>query len=116
VGLPSTYFEDAWAPALGLEYDLATMFAKELGAKYFILVDNPATIDQILRKGKRTRGGGARAAPIPAGRVGTVVPSARSTRSSAARRLRRRSWTSHRQRIGAIEETVGDYLLTDPAR
>src|SRR5437763_4059134 len=40
---PSTYFEDAQGLPSGLEYDLATMFAKELGAKAtFVLVENPA--------------------------------------------------------------------------
>src|SRR6185503_15176521 len=48
---PSTYFEDAQGLPSGLEYDLATMFAKELGAKAtFVLVENPARIDDILRK------------------------------------------------------------------
>src|SRR5215475_5361106 len=50
---PSTYFEDEQGLPSGLEYDLVTLFAKQLDAKArFVLVDNPADIDKILRKGK----------------------------------------------------------------
>ena len=50
---PSTYFEDAQGLASGLEYDLATLFAKELKARAtFIVIDNPARIDRVLRDGQ----------------------------------------------------------------
>jgi len=46
---PDTYFEDAQGLASGFEYDLATLFARELGARpTFVVVDNPARIDRLL--------------------------------------------------------------------
>jgi len=50
---PSTYFEDANGLPSGLEYDLATLFAKELKARpSFVVIDNPAKIDRVLRDGQ----------------------------------------------------------------
>lgn len=50
---PTTYFEDAQGQPSGLEYDLATMFARELGAKpVFLAIENPARIESLLRAGQ----------------------------------------------------------------
>src|SRR5688572_32289548 len=50
---PSTYFEDAQGLPSGLEYDLGVMFARELRARpNFVVIDNPARIDQMLRAGQ----------------------------------------------------------------
>src|SRR5258708_32906556 len=50
---PATYFEDAQGLPSGLEYDLATLFAKELRARpTFILTDNPPQLDRMLRQGQ----------------------------------------------------------------
>src|SRR5256885_16064243 len=50
---PATYFEDAQGLASGLEYDLANLFAKELKVRAsFLVVDNPARIDKLLREGQ----------------------------------------------------------------
>ena len=50
---PNTYFEDSQGLASGFEYDLVTMFAREVGARpHFLIVDNPAKIEQALRKGE----------------------------------------------------------------
>jgi len=50
---PSTYFEDAQGLPSGLEYDLATLFAKELNVQpRFVLIANPARIDKFLRDGQ----------------------------------------------------------------
>src|SRR4026208_1814722 len=50
---PATYFEDAHGLASGFEYDLVTLFARELGAKpTFVLPDSPANIDRALRAGQ----------------------------------------------------------------
>ena len=50
---PSAYFEDAQGQPSGFEYDLATLFARELDAKpAFVVIDNPARIDQFLRAGQ----------------------------------------------------------------
>jgi membrane-bound lytic murein transglycosylase F len=117
---PSTYFEDAQGLPSGLEYDLATMFAKELGAKaHFILVDNPATIDQILRKGKAHLAAAALARhfDFPGGLA--WGPSYLSTQHEVVCREETKAKKLDEltgKRIGVIEETVGDYLLAEPSK
>src|SRR5258706_6483810 len=50
---PATYFEDAQGLASGFEYDLVTLFARELDAKpSFVLTGDPANIDRALRAGQ----------------------------------------------------------------
>src|SRR5688572_4572468 len=50
---PATYFEDAHGHPSGLEYDLVTLFAKELRVTpHFVVVDDPATIQEQLRAGR----------------------------------------------------------------
>src|SRR5688500_19297769 len=50
---PLTYFEDAQGLPTGFEYDLVTLFAKEIGARpAFVLVDDPNAIDRLLRNGQ----------------------------------------------------------------
>ncbi|MFZ3323408.1 MAG: membrane-bound lytic murein transglycosylase MltF [Usitatibacter sp.] len=117
---PSTYFEDAQGLPSGLEYDLVTMFAKELGAKaHFILVDNPATIDQILRKGKAHLAAAALARhfDFPGGLA--WGPSYLSTQHEVVCREETKAKKLDDltgKRIGVIEETVGDYLLSEPSK
>src|SRR4051812_22290450 len=49
---PATYFEDAQGHPSGFEYDLVVMFARELGVTpSFLVTDNPANIDGLLRRG-----------------------------------------------------------------
>jgi membrane-bound lytic murein transglycosylase F len=115
---PSTYFEDAQGEPSGLEYDLVTLFAKDLGVKArFVLVDNPAAIDGILRKGKAHLAAAALARhfDFPGGLA--WGPSYFSTQhevvchdETKAKKLEDLSG----KRIGVIEETVADYLLTEP--
>jgi membrane-bound lytic murein transglycosylase F len=48
---PSTYYEDAEGHASGFEYDLATLFAKDLGVKVrFVLADDASRIEPAIRK------------------------------------------------------------------
>src|SRR3954467_5178046 len=50
---PSTYFEDSQGLPSGFEFDLGTLFARELGVRpVFQLVENPADIDPLLRAGR----------------------------------------------------------------
>src|SRR5512132_2331480 len=50
---PVTYFEDAQGLPSGFEYDLAQLFARELGVKAsFVLVDDTTRIDRLLRAGQ----------------------------------------------------------------
>jgi membrane-bound lytic murein transglycosylase F len=117
---PATYFEDAQGLPSGLEYDLATLFAKELKARpTFILTDNPAKIDRILREGKAHLSAAALARhfDFPGGLA--WAPSYHNTQhqivcrdETKAKKLEDLSG----KRIGVIEESVADYLLTDPPR
>ncbi|HTS85341.1 MAG TPA: membrane-bound lytic murein transglycosylase MltF [Usitatibacter sp.] len=117
---PSTYFEDAEDQPSGLEYDLVTMFAKELGAKArFVLVQNPATIDTILRKGQAHLAAAAlpRHFDFPGGLA--WGPSYLSTQHEVVCRDETKAKKLDEltgKRIGVIEETVADYLLTEPSK
>ena len=118
---PQTYFEDAQGLASGFEHDLATMFAKELGAKpAFVIIDNPAKIDQQLRAGQAHLAAAALAHHFDfpgglawgpsyfttqhqiVGRAGAEGPKPRSLSDIAD------------QRVGVIEESVAEYLLSGP--
>jgi membrane-bound lytic murein transglycosylase F len=117
---PVTYFEDAQGLASGFEYDLVTLFAKELGLKpAFVVVDDPNAIDRMLREGRAhlAAAGLARHFDYPGGltwgpayltvqhqvvgRPGTN-PRPRSLRDLGT------------QRVGVIEESVAEYLLLAP--
>ena len=118
---PSTYFEDAQGLASGLEYDLAVMFAKELKARpAFVVIDNPARIDRVLRRGQAHLAAAALARhfDFPGGL--TWGPSYLSTQHQIVCRsgeLKAKALEDLAgKRIGVIEESVADYLLTDPPR
>ena len=118
---PATYFEDAQGLASGLEYDLATLFAKELKARpVFVLIDNPARIDRVLRQGQAHLAAAALARhfDFPGGLA--WGPSYLNTQHQIACRAgepRAKSLEDlASKRIGVIEESVADYLLTDPPR
>src|SRR5258708_28167375 len=117
---PASYFEDAQGLPSGFEYDVATLFAREINARpVFRLTDNPAKIDRILRQGKAHVAAAALARhfDFPGGLAwgpaylgtqhqivcrGGAEPKAKSLEELAGKR------------IGVIEESVADYLLTDP--
>jgi membrane-bound lytic murein transglycosylase F len=116
---PSTYFEDAQGLPSGLEYDLATLFAKELKAKAtFILIDNPARIDAVLRQGQAHLAAAALARhfDFPGGLA--WGPSYLNTQHQIVCRAgepkAKRLEDLSGKRIGVIEESVADYLLADP--
>ena len=116
---PSTYFEDAHGLPSGLEYDLATLFAKELKAKAtFVLIDNPARIDRVLRDGQAHLAAAALARhfDFPGGLA--WGPSYLSTQHQVVCRAGEPKAKGLEdlagKRIGVIEESVADYLLIDP--
>jgi membrane-bound lytic murein transglycosylase F len=118
---PATYFEDAQGLASGFEYDLATMFARELGLKpVFIVVDNPANIDRMLRAKQAHLAAAAlpRHFDFPGGL--TWGPSYYTTQHQLVGRAsdpKPRSVDDIAgKRVGVIDESVGDYLLSDTPR
>ncbi len=118
---PATYFEDAQGLASGFEYDLATLFARELNAKAnFVVIDNPARIEQLLRAGQAHLAAAALARhfDFPGGLAwgpsyftaqhqvvgrGGEAPKPRSLAEIAGKR------------VGVIDETVAEYLLAGSA-
>jgi membrane-bound lytic murein transglycosylase F len=118
---PATYFEDAQGLASGFEYDLATLFAKELGAKpAFIVIDNPAKIDETLRAGQAHLAAAAltRHFDFPGGLA--WGPSYFTTQNQVVVRTGegkppRTLADLAGKRVGVIEESVAEYLLSAPS-
>ena len=118
---PATYFEDAQGLASGFEYDLATLFAKELDAKpVFLLADDPAKIDRLLRDGQAHLAAAAlpRHFDFPGGLA--WGPSYFTTQHQVVGRAGEAKAKSFGdiagKHIGVIEESVADYLLSDPVK
>jgi membrane-bound lytic murein transglycosylase F len=114
---PATYFEDAQGLPSGFEYDLVTLFARELGVKAtWIVTDNPANVDRILR----AKGAHLAAAALPRhfDFPGGLAwgPSYFTTQHEIVGRTSEPKPRSLEQiagkRIGVIDESVGDYLLS----
>jgi len=116
---PATYFEDAQGLPSGLEYDLATLFAKELKVRAsFLVIDNPARIDKLLRQGQAHIAaaalarhfdfpGGLAWGPAYLNTQHQIVCRAGEPKAKKLDDLKG-------QRIGVIEESVGDYLMSEP--
>lgn len=119
---PITYFEDAQGLPSGFEYDLATMFARELKAKpSFVLVDDPSKLDRLLRAGQAHIAAAAlpRHFDFPGGLA--WAPAYLTTQHQVVGRARadpprpRSLKDLGTQSVGAIEESVAEYLLLAPA-
>lgn len=118
---PSTYFEDAQGLASGFEYDLATLFAQELKVKpAFVVIDNPAKIDQQLRAGQAHLAAAALARhfDFPGGLA--WGPSYFTTQHQIVGKpgdSKPRSLQDIADKhVGVIEESVAEYLLSVPAQ
>jgi membrane-bound lytic murein transglycosylase F len=118
---PATYFEDAQGMPSGFEYDLATMFARELGVKTsFVLVDSPEKIDKALRAGQAHLAAAAmpRHFDFPGGL--TWGPSYFTTQHQIVWRSAEPKPKALKdiagKRIGVVEESVADYLLSEPVK
>jgi len=116
---PATYFEDAQGHPSGFEYDLAIMFAKELGATpSFVVTDNPAKIDALLRQGQAHLAAAAlpRHFDFPGGLA--WGPSYYTTQHQIVGRVGESKPKSlpdiADKRVGVIDETVAEYLLSAP--
>jgi membrane-bound lytic murein transglycosylase F len=116
---PATYFEDAQGLPSGFEYDLATLFAKELKVRAsFLVIDNPARIDKLLLEGQAHIAAAALARhfDFPGGLAwgpayfNTQHQIVCRTGEPKARKLD----DLQGKRIGVIEESVGDYLMSEP--
>jgi peptidoglycan lytic transglycosylase F len=117
---PSTYFEDAQGLPSGFEYDLATLFAQELKVKpAFVVIDNPAKIDQFLRAGQAHLAAAALARhfDFPGGLA--WGPSYYTVQHQIVGRTG--DWKPKsmqeiaNKRVGVIDESVAEYLLSIPS-
>jgi len=118
---PSTYFEDAQGHPSGFEYDLATMFARELGVTpSFVVTDNPAKIDKLLRDGQAHLAAAAlpRHFDFPGGLAwGPPYLSTQHQIVGRAGEAKPKSLQDIAQaRVGVIDESVAEYLLTVPSQ
>jgi membrane-bound lytic murein transglycosylase F len=118
---PATYFEDAQGLPSGFEYDLASLFAKDLGVKAeFVVTDSPAKIDKALRAGQAHLAAAALARhfDFPGGLV--WGPSYFTTQHQVIWRSaepKPKSLTDIAgKRVGVIEESVADYLMSEPVK
>jgi membrane-bound lytic murein transglycosylase F len=118
---PATYFEDAHGLPSGFEYDLATLFAKDMRMKVsFVLVDSPAKIDKALRDKQAHFAAAALARhfDFPGGLA--WGPSYFTTQHQIVWRsaeTKPKSVADIRgKRVGVIEESVADWLLSDPVK
>src|SRR5689334_16123005 len=118
---PATYFEDAQGLPSGFEYDLATLFARSLNVKVsFVLADSPAKIDTALRAGQAHLAAAALARhfDFPGGLA--WGPSYFTTqhqivgRSGEAGTKPRSLADIADRRVGVIDESVAEYLLSSP--
>ncbi|HXN15679.1 MAG TPA: membrane-bound lytic murein transglycosylase MltF [Usitatibacter sp.] len=117
---PATYFEDAQGLPSGFEYDLASLFAKELGVKpHFLVADSPAKVKLALHRGEAHLAAAALARhfEFPGGLA--WGPSYLTTQHQIVGRAGEAKPKALQdialKRIGVIEESVADYLLSDPA-
>ena len=117
---PHSYFEDAQGQPSGFEYDLATLFAKDLKANVsFVSVDNPAKIDQLLRSGQAhlAAAGLPRHFDFPGGLA--WGPSYFTTQHQVVGRgidgRARNLQELGDKPVGVIEESVAEYLLAVPS-
>ncbi|HSN20412.1 MAG TPA: membrane-bound lytic murein transglycosylase MltF [Usitatibacter sp.] len=117
---PATYFEDAQGLPSGFEYDLATLFARELHVKVrFVFTDNPANIDHMLREKQAHLAAAALAKhfDFPGGLA--WGPTYFTTQHQIVGRttdpgpLPKSLDDIADKRIGVVDETVGDYLLSE---
>jgi membrane-bound lytic murein transglycosylase F len=118
---PATYFEDAQGLPSGFEYDLVSLFARELGVKpAFVLAPNAANLDSALRAGQAHLAAAALARhfDFPGGL--TWGPSYFTTQHQIVGRSGEGKAKAMAdiagKRIGVIEESVADYLLADPVK
>ena len=118
---PATYSEDAQGRPTGFEFDLASLFAQELGVEAeFVLVDSPAKVDKALRD-KRAHLGAA-LLPIQFDLPGGLAwgPSYHSTQHQIVWRVAEPKPKTLSdiagKRVGVIEESFADYLLSEPPK
>ena len=118
---PASYFEDAHGNPSGPEYDLVTAFARELGVRpRFVVAEDPGRIDAMLREGKGHLAAAALARhfDFPGG-LGWG-PSYFTTQHQlvfrAAEPRPRSLQEITGKRVGVIEESVAEYLLSVPSK
>ena len=117
---PNTYFEDAHGQPSGFEFDLVTLFARELRVvPSFLVVDDPAKIPERLRAGQAHLAAAALARhfDFPGGLA--WGPAYHNTQHQLVYRSglpKPRSLQDiGEQPVGVIEESVAEYILSVPA-
>ncbi|APV50681.1 lytic transglycosylase F [Betaproteobacteria bacterium GR16-43] len=118
---PATYFEDAEGHASGFEYDLVTLFAKDLGVKVrFVLADDVSKIEPAIKAGRAHLAAAAlvRQLDLPGGT--TWGPSYFTAQHVVVYRTAEPKPKSlvelSGKRVGVVEESYADSLLMEPPK
>jgi membrane-bound lytic murein transglycosylase F len=118
---PATYFEDAEGHASGFEHDLAALFARELGVKArFVLADDASKVEPAIRRGQAHLAAAAlvRHLDLPGGITWgpsyftaqhQIVFRATDPRPKALADIAGK-------RVGVVEESYADSLLSEPPK
>ena len=118
---PATYFEDAEGHPSGFEHDLAVLFAKELGVKArFVLAEDASKIEPAIRNGQAHLAAAAlvRQPDLPGGT--TWGPSYFTAQHQIVYRTAdpkpRTLADLASKRVGVVEESYADSLLSEPPK
>lgn len=118
---PATYFEDAEGHPSGFEHDLATLFARELGVKpRFVLAESPAKVEPAIRRGQAHLAAAAlvRHLDLPGG-IGWGPSYLNSQHQIVFRSADPRPKALADiagKRVGVVEESYADSLLSEPPK
>jgi membrane-bound lytic murein transglycosylase F len=118
---PATYFEDASGHPSGFEHDLASLFAKELGVPArFVLADDPTQAEAAMKRGAAHIAAAllVRHFDLPGGVAwGPSYLSAQHQVACRALDPRPRILADIvGRRIGVVEESFADALLSEPPK
>ncbi|QJR15503.1 membrane-bound lytic murein transglycosylase MltF [Usitatibacter palustris] len=118
---PETYFEDAQGHPSGFEHDLVVLFAKELGTKVeFITTDSPSKVEAAIKRGTAHLAAAAlvRRLDFPGGITWgpTYLTLKHQIVYRAADPKPKALPDISGKRVGVVEESQADALLSEPPK
>ncbi len=117
---PATYFEDAEGTPSGFEHDLAVLFARDLGVKPRFILAEAAKVEPAIRRGQAHLAAAAlvRHLDLPGGVAwGPSYFTAQHQIVFRSADLRPKARAdSAGKRVGLVEESYADSLLSEPPK